>query len=78
VKREKLPWLANNPFYTKRLSYYVGRKCRAMTVKDAAKELKLDRHTVKALDKEYMQEQLRRNPVAAPRVIGIDELSLRK
>ncbi len=78
VKREKLPWLANNPFYTKRFSYYVGRKCRAMTVKDVAKELKLDWHTVKALDKEYMQEQLRRNPVAAPRAIGIDEISLRK
>jgi len=49
-----------------------------MTVKDVAKELKLDWHAVKALDKEYMQEQLRRNPVAAPRAIGIDEISLRK
>jgi transposase len=49
-----------------------------MTVKDAAKELKLDWHAVKTLDKEYMQEQLRRNPVAAPRAIGIDEISLRK
>lgn len=78
MKREKLPWLANNPFYTKRFSYYVGRKCRAMTVKDVAKELKLDWHAVKALDKEYMQEQLRRNPVAAPRAIGIDEIALRK
>jgi transposase len=78
VKREKLPWLSNNPFYTKRFAYYVGRKCRAMTVKDVAKELKLDWHAVKALDKEYMQEQVRRNPVAAPRAIGIDELSLRK
>ncbi|MFA5823259.1 MAG: ISL3 family transposase [Thermodesulfovibrionales bacterium] len=78
VKREKLPWLANNPFYTKRFYYYVGRKCRAMTVKDVAKELKLDWHSVKALDKEYMQEQLRRNPVAPPRSIGIDEIALRK
>jgi len=78
VKREKLTWLAGNPFYTKRFSYYVGRKCRAMTVTDVAKELKLDWHTVKTLEKEYMQEQLRRNPVAAPRVIGIDEISLRK
>lgn len=78
MKREKLPWLANNPFYTKRFAYYVGRKCRAMTIKDVAKELKLDWHAVKALEKEYMQEQLRRNPVAAPRAIGIDELSLRK
>lgn len=49
-----------------------------MTVKDVAKELKLDWHAVKALDKEYMQEQLRRNPAAAPRAIGIDEISLRK
>ena len=28
-----------------------------MTVKDVAKELKLDWHAVKALEKEYMQEQ---------------------
>lgn len=49
-----------------------------MPVKDVAKELKLDWHAVKALEKEYMQEQLRRNPVAAPRAIGIDEISLRK
>jgi transposase len=49
-----------------------------MTVKDVAKELKLDWHTVKTLEKGYMQEQLRRQPVAAPRVIGIDEISLRK
>jgi len=56
----------------------VGRKCRTMTIKDVAKELKLDWHAVKALDKEYMQAQLRRNPIAAPRAIGIDEISLRK
>jgi transposase len=49
-----------------------------MTVKDVAKELKLDWHAVKGLEKEYMQEQLRRNPVSAPRTIGIDEISLRK
>ena len=78
MKREELDWLADNPFYTKRFAYYVGRKCRTMTVKDVAKELKLDWHTVKALDKEYMQKQLQRNPVAAPSIIGIDEISLRK
>ena len=78
VKTEKLEWIADNPFYTKRFAYYVGRKCRGMTVKDVAKELKLDWETVKALDKEYMEKQLNQNPVAAARVIGIDELSLRK
>jgi transposase len=78
VKQERLDWLAANPFYTKRFAYYVGRKCRTMTVKDVAKELKLGWHTVKALDKEYMQKQLQQNPVAALGVIGIDEVSLRK
>jgi transposase len=78
VKREKLEWLADNPLYTQRFAYYVGRKCRAMTVQDVARELKLDWHTVKALDKKYMERQLRRNPVAAPRCIGIDELSVRR
>ena len=78
VKQERLSWLANNPFYTKRFGIYVGRKCRAMTVKDVAKELKLDWDTVKGLDKEYMEEQLRRSPVAGPGVIGSDEIALRK
>jgi len=47
-------------------------------VQDVAKELRLDWQTVKTLDKEYMEEQLRRNPVRAPGVIGVDEVSLRK
>ncbi|UJS21659.1 MAG: hypothetical protein L3J18_04955 [Candidatus Brocadia sp.] len=78
MKREKLEWLANNPFYMKRFAYSVGRKSRVMTLKDVAQEFKLDWNTVKTLDKEYMQEQLRRYPIAAPGVIGIDEVSLRK
>lgn len=78
VKQEKLPWLADNPFYTKRFAYFVGRKCRAMTIQDVAKELRLDWHTVKALEKQYMREQLRRTGAPAPKVIGIDEISIRK
>jgi len=78
VKLEELSWISDNPFYTKRFAYYVGRKCRVMTVRDVAWELNLDWKTVKALDKQYMQKQLERNPVVAPRVIGIDEVSLRK
>jgi transposase len=76
VKQEKLPWLANNPFYTKRFSYYVGRRCRSATVRDVARELRLDWKTVKALEMEYMREQLRRVGTPGPKVIGIDELSI--
>jgi transposase len=78
VKTERLDWLANNPLYTARFGKFVGEKCRNMNIKDVAKELKLDWHAVKSLDKEYMEEILKKNPIAAPRAIGIDEISITK
>ena len=78
VKQEKLPWLADNPFYTKRFAFFVGRRCRTATIRDVARELKLDWTSVKDLEKQYMCEQVRRTGTPAPRVIGIDEISIRK
>jgi transposase len=78
VKRERLGFLAENPFYTKRFAYYVGRRCRQATVQDVAKELKLDWHAVKELDKQYMRAQLARAGTPGPKAIGIDEISIRK
>ena len=78
VKRERLDFLADNPFYTKRFAYYVGRRCRSSTIKDIAQELKLDWDTVKSLEKQYMAAQLAKAGTPAPKVIGIDELSIRK
>lgn len=78
VKQERLPWLADSPFYTKRFAFFVGRRCRASTVQDVAKELHLDWRAVKELDKQYMREQLRRVGTPGPSVIGIDEISIRK
>ena len=75
VKQEKLPFLASNPFYTKRFAIYAGRRCRSATIEDVAEELHLDWHTVKELEKQYMKEQLRRSGTPAPKVIGIDEIS---
>jgi transposase len=62
VKREHLGFLANNPFYTKRLAHYIGQRCRSSSIRDVAKELRLDWHTVKELDKEYMRASLRERP----------------
>jgi transposase len=78
VKRERLDFLADNPHYTKRFAYYVGRRCRAATIKDVAADLKLDWHTVKALDQQYMEAQLARAGTPSPQVIGIDEIAIRK
>src|SRR6266542_5378470 len=50
VKQEQLAFLADNPFYTKRFGFYVVRRSRASPIRDVAKELRLDWHTVKALE----------------------------
>jgi transposase len=78
VKQEQLRWLADNPFYTKRFAFFVGRRCRTSTIRDVARELHLDWKTVKEFDKQYMREQLRRARPPSPRVIGIDEIAIRK
>ena len=78
VKQERFPWLASNPFYTRRFAWYVGRRCREATIQEVARELRLDWKTVKALEKDYMSEQLRRAGMPGPKAIGIDEISIRK
>jgi len=78
VKQERLEFLADSPFYTKRFAFFVGRRCRASTIQDVARETHLNWKTVKALEMQYMQEQLRRAGAARPRVIGLDEISIRK
>jgi transposase len=78
VKRERLDFLADNAHFTKRFAFYVGRRCRQASIRDVAKELKLDWDTVKALEKQYMQAQLKRAGAPGPRAIGIDEISIRK
>lgn len=78
VKQERFDWLADYPFYTKRFAFYVGRRCRDASVRDIAQELLLDWKTVKSLEKQYMREQLRRIGMPGPKVIGIDEISIRK
>ena len=59
VKREKRDWLADNAFYSKRFAFFVGRRCRAMTIKDVAQETRLDWRTVKDLEMQYLREPLR-------------------
>src|ERR1700757_2414097 len=78
VKREQLDLLADNPLYTKRFAHYVGRRCRGAPIKEVAAELKLDWHTVKTLDQQYMEAQLKRAGTPGPKAIGIDEIAIRK
>ena len=56
MKRERLEEVLENALHNKRFAYYVGRRCRRATISDVVRELHLDWHTVKRLDKQYMQE----------------------
>ena len=78
MKQEKLERLAANPFYTKRFAFFVGRRCQSMTIKDVAEETRLDWKTIKDLEAQDMREQVRRAGMPAPKVVGIDEISIRK
>lgn len=78
VKQESLDFLSGNPYFTKRFAYYVGRRCQSATILDIAKELRLDWKTVKEMEKKYMKEKQRRAGKPTPKVIGIDEISVRK
>ena len=78
VRMEHLDWLARNPRYTARYALHVGALCRKMTVKDVAQSERLHHTTVKDLDKLYMAEQLRRNPMPSTSAIGVDEIAIRK
>lgn len=78
VRVEKLDFLAVNPRYTARMAEQVGKLCRDMTNKAVADIMHLHEHTVKALDILYMRDWLAKIRTPAPRVIGIDEISIRK
>ncbi len=70
--------VANNSRYTQRFATHVGKLCRDMPNKAVAEMERLHHGTVKALDTLYMQEQVDRAGLPAPRAIGVDEISIRK
>jgi transposase len=75
---ERLDWLAANPRYTKRFALHVGELCREMTVATVAQRERLHHSTVRELDRLYMEQQLAKAGLPAPRIIGVDEISIRK
>jgi len=78
VKGERLSWTGENSFYTKRFAFYVGKRCQNTTIREVANELNLDWRTAKSMEMDYMREKLVRAGNPTPRVLGIDEISVRK
>ena len=56
---------------------HVGALYREMTNTTVAKAERLHDSTVKDLDRIYMQQQVARAALPAPRAIGVDEIAIR-
>ena len=78
MKQEKLEDFLNRLPYTRRYMLFIGRRCRESSIKAIADEQNVDWKTVKNLEKQYMQEQLDKREEVFPKVIGIDEISIKK
>ena len=78
VKQEPLDFISENPFYTKRFAYYVGRQCSQPSVSAVAKELFINCKTVKSLEMIYMKAKLDQRGDISTEAIGIDEISMGK
>lgn len=75
---ERLDWLAKNPRYTQQFAMRIGSLCRDMTNSAVADMEHLHDSTVKDLDKLYIERQVAKAGMPAPRVIGVDEIAIRK
>ncbi len=78
VKTETLSWLSQSGRQTERFVQRVGRRCREASISSVAEEFGLHWDTVKSIDIQYMQRQLKDHPLEPPAAIGIDEISVRK
>jgi transposase len=78
IKFEDLEAILASPHSTKRYALQIGRRCTQCTIKFVAKEERLNWKTVKDYEKIYMQEKLDRRGEVNPRIIGVDEVSIRK
>ena len=78
VHVEHLDWLANNPRYTQRFATHVASCAGICRTRRWPRWNVCTTLRWKDLDKLYMQEQVERAGLPAPRAIGIDEISIRK
>lgn len=79
VKQETLAWLASSGRFTQRFERFIGRQCRALTVKEVAEMHRLDWDQVRRMDVAYMKDLWEKHqPSKRLRAIGVDEVSIRK
>jgi len=79
VKTETLTWLAESGRFTKRFEEKVGRMARQMPLTELAEFNQISWDQAWRMELEYMRELIKKYPPASSiRVIGVDEISIRK
>jgi len=79
VVTEELDWVGRRSSYTKRLAAAVALSCREIrSIKSVAEQFGLHPHTVKEIDKAALEEELPDVADSNPKVLGVDEFSIRK
>jgi len=77
-KLERLDWLERYARVTDRLAESVARLCAVLPIKHAAQWYGLDWHTVKAIDKAYLQRELGPPDLADLDQLAMDEFAIQK
>ncbi len=63
---------------TKRLANYILELCKYMTITEVARYLRVDWKTVKDIHKKHLQGKFSHEDIGSPRLLAIDEISLKK
>lgn len=75
---EDLDIVAPDMRVTKRLAQYILELCKYMTIKEIARHLKLDWKTIKNIHKDYLIKRFSEEDTGYPRLIAVDEISVKK
>ena len=79
MKTERISWLALSNRATKRFEEAVGRMARQMSLTEVARHHRIGWDQAWRMELEYMRELVKKRPPALKiRVIGVDEISVRK
>ena len=78
MKQERLDWLADNPFHTKRFAFHIGRRCRRSYDSRCGQGTPSRLENRQSTRDAIHAKQIKRAGQPRPKVIGIDEISIRK
>ena len=78
MKWEKLEWLATPPTFTRRFEDEIGYRLRDTPISTVADLLDLGWDQVKRIEMAYMRRLVDATPIETPRVIGVDEIAIKK